>query len=271
MTFKEIRDAETFNSDRWLYAAVRAADKGEPAHLFAVLEALKRRTPRQIIRMFPPTKEYDGARTGCKDYYTTMQAVGRFAPDKRLGGRVRAFLWDYMNPHLEGLYVSLMCCRVNRAPARARAVIREYRRQTPVVSVYELCKGGAEWNVLQILNVVKRIGHGLYVTDQGPALDLRTFFKAKPPLYHFIKGDNLEAHEKALRNRAGLRGADLEFSFCAAVLTRKQAAAAPAELAADIREARIQFGLLGRIRNRLEWLKATASIIASDIGKAVEA
>ena len=209
MTFAEIRDAENFNSDRWLYAAVRAADKAEPAHLFAVLEALKSRTPRQIMRMFPPTKEYNGERTGCKDYFTTMQAVNRFAPDKRLGHRVNAFLWDYMNPHLEALSVSLMCCPVRRATARARAVIREYRRQTPVVSVYELCKGGAEWNVLQILNLVKRTGYGLYGTDHGTALDLRTFFKAKPALYHFIKGDVLEEHEKTLRNRAALRGINL--------------------------------------------------------------
>lgn len=271
MTFKEIRDAETFNSDRWLYAAVRAADKGEPAHLFAVLEALKRRTPRQIIRMFPPTKEYDGARTGCKDYYSTMQAVGRFAPDKRLGHSVRAFLWDYVNPHLNEMYVTLLCHHMKRLPARAKATIREYRQQTPVVSVLELCRGGAEWNALQILNVVRRTGYGLYATVEGTALDLRTFIKAKPPLYHFIEGDALEEREKLLRNRAALRGINLEFAFAAAFMTRKHTAKMPAGLAADLRGARKQYGMLGRIRNRLEWCKDTASLFASDIGGEVEA
>lgn len=267
MTFVEIRDAETFNSDRWLYAAVRAACKNQPAHLFAVLEALKNRTPRQIMQMFPPSKEYDGARTGCKDYFTTMKAVGRFAPDKRLGGRVRAFLWDYVNPHLNGLYVALMGCPVRLAPARARAVIREYRRQTPVVSVYELCKGGAEWNVQQILNVLKRTGYGLYTTDQGPALDLRTFFKAKPALYHFVEGDMLEEHEKTLRQRAAWRRIDLEHSFLAAALTRKQAGALPAELGADVRKARKEYGVLGRIRNRLECYGDIASLFASTVAQ----
>jgi len=53
MNFEQVIDMRTKNSDRWLYAAVRAADSEHPAHIFIILDKLKNRTPREIMRLFP--------------------------------------------------------------------------------------------------------------------------------------------------------------------------------------------------------------------------
>lgn len=70
-----------------------------------VIRALGTVTPRELIAVFPPTKTYDGERFGCKDYFSTMEAVAEHGIDEPLGDGVFEFFWDYMNPHISDFVV----------------------------------------------------------------------------------------------------------------------------------------------------------------------
>ena len=61
-------------------------------------------TPNQVIRLFPPRKEYDGEKYGCKDWYTVMDAVKKFGPDKVLGDKAMEFLAETNN-----LWLQIFC------------------------------------------------------------------------------------------------------------------------------------------------------------------
>ena len=74
-----------FEIVRWIEQITR--------HLLAHL------TPRQLLNTFPPTKDYDGERYECKDYFSTMEAVRAFPMDEPIGADgIDHLLWDYMNP-----------------------------------------------------------------------------------------------------------------------------------------------------------------------------
>jgi hypothetical protein len=247
MNFEQIRDTEPKNSDRWLYAAVRAANSEHPAHIFALLEELKYRTPREIIRLFPPTKEYDGARLGCKDYFTTMETVQKRGLDRQLGHRVKKFLWDYLNPHLNELYFSYMYCHIRRLPIRARAVIRAYLRKVPILSMKDLCMDCTDSESVIVLDIVSSVADRLYQVGQDMAIDQRTFLRAKEELRQFIGDERLDMCESMLRNSATMHSLNLEISFGACLLTRKQIKAVKGDLADDLLKARKKYGIVGRV------------------------
>ena len=54
-------------------------------------------TPRQLMTVFPITKEYDGARYGTKDYYSTMEALRAVGLDNQIGGQADEVLDSYCN------------------------------------------------------------------------------------------------------------------------------------------------------------------------------
>lgn len=72
---------------------------------FALLECVKmlmrQLTPREFMSMFPITKEYDGKKWGCKDYYFTVHKLKGFDMDRPLGDEgLEDFLWSYWNDDL---------------------------------------------------------------------------------------------------------------------------------------------------------------------------
>lgn len=80
--------------------------------LFQVMEAVKELikllTPNELMRIFPITKRYDGARYECKDYFTTMEALKAHGLDTPIGEAVDHILWDYMDNHLMWFTLNLM-------------------------------------------------------------------------------------------------------------------------------------------------------------------
>ncbi len=66
-------------------------------------------TPRQLMRVFPVDKRYDGKRWECKDYFYTMNALEQHGMDKPLGDRAFGILYDYTNPHVSNFTVGMMC------------------------------------------------------------------------------------------------------------------------------------------------------------------
>ena len=68
-----------------------------------VLDAIGRLTPQKLLQLYPVTKEYDGERWDCKDYFYTMDKLKQWPPDKPIGTaqEVACLLWDYQNTDLE--------------------------------------------------------------------------------------------------------------------------------------------------------------------------
>ncbi|CVK17544.1 hypothetical protein [Sporomusa sphaeroides] len=63
----------------------------------AIMQTL---TPRELMQVFPPKKDYDGGKRQCKDYYFTMQAMREHGLNKPIGREIGSILWDYMNNDL---------------------------------------------------------------------------------------------------------------------------------------------------------------------------
>ncbi len=57
-------------------------------------------TPRQLTRMFPVQKVYDGAKWQSKDYFYTMKKLEAHGMDEPIGDAAFRLLWDYMNHDL---------------------------------------------------------------------------------------------------------------------------------------------------------------------------
>lgn len=69
--------------------------------LECVKTLMKQLTPRKIMSIFPISKEYDGEKWDCKDYYFTVEKLKDFQLDIPLGDeRLEEFLWCYWNEDL---------------------------------------------------------------------------------------------------------------------------------------------------------------------------
>ena len=61
---------------------------------------IARLTPRELTRIFPITKTYDGQRYEWKDYYFTMEVIQGMGLDAPIGNRVDDLFFDYQNRHV---------------------------------------------------------------------------------------------------------------------------------------------------------------------------
>jgi hypothetical protein len=58
-------------------------------------------TPRELTRIFPITKEYDGERCGWKDYFSTLDAIAEIGGmDQPIGDQVGSLFYDYQNRYV---------------------------------------------------------------------------------------------------------------------------------------------------------------------------
>lgn len=73
------------------------------------IEYLGALTVGNLVQTFPIAKEYDGAKYGSKDYFTTIDALKAYDWNKPIGsGKVFNFLWDYENIDLREFAVHYM-------------------------------------------------------------------------------------------------------------------------------------------------------------------
>lgn len=85
--------------------SVGTRTKEEINNDFNLMECVKmlmgQLTAREIMSMFPITKEYDGEKWKCKDYYFTIEKLKDYDLDSPLGqDGLEDFLWDYWNHEL---------------------------------------------------------------------------------------------------------------------------------------------------------------------------
>lgn len=62
-----------------------------------VYQLVQQATPKQIMQAFPVHKEFDGEKTGCKDYFYTREYLKKIPLDKPIGENIHDFLWEYYN------------------------------------------------------------------------------------------------------------------------------------------------------------------------------
>lgn len=74
----------------------------------AIICAIESMTPRQIMDLFPIKKDFDGERSGWKDYFYTRKAVEKYGLDRKIENTVD-FLWDYQNDDLFRFMVGYFC------------------------------------------------------------------------------------------------------------------------------------------------------------------
>lgn len=74
----------------------------------AIICAIEMLTPRQMMDLFPITKDFDGERYGWKDYFFTRKAVEEYGPDRKIDSAID-FLWDYQNDDLARFMVKYLC------------------------------------------------------------------------------------------------------------------------------------------------------------------
>lgn len=65
---------------------------------------------KNFVTTFPISKEYDGAKWECKDYFYTMEVLSGMDWDKSIGReKLSELLWDYQNDDLHDAYVEYTC------------------------------------------------------------------------------------------------------------------------------------------------------------------
>lgn len=74
----------------------------------AILCAIKQRTPRQMMDLFPVKKEYNGERFGWKDYFYTIRTMEAYGLDRKIKNAID-FLWDFQNDDLARFMVRYLC------------------------------------------------------------------------------------------------------------------------------------------------------------------
>lgn len=65
---------------------------------------------KNLVITFPVTKDFDGHKWECKDYFYTMNVLSKMDMDKPVGrDNILDLLWDYQNDDLREAYVEFTC------------------------------------------------------------------------------------------------------------------------------------------------------------------
>ena len=65
---------------------------------------------KNLIITFPVTKDFNGHKYECKDYFFTMDVLSKMDMDKPIGrDNIVDLLWDYENDDLRHAYVEFTC------------------------------------------------------------------------------------------------------------------------------------------------------------------
>ena len=85
---------------------------------------------KNLIKIFPIDKDYDGDKWGCKDYFFTMDVMKEKGLDNAVGrDGVFDLMWDYMNKELREFTVFYMSC-----------MSAMYKQQTGVGMAEKFCE-----------------------------------------------------------------------------------------------------------------------------------
>ena len=77
------------------------------AAMTLIVSLMEKLTPRELEQLFPITKEYDGAKYECKDYYYTKNYLKQLPQGKPIGDGILDLLWEYHNIDLRFFNIRL--------------------------------------------------------------------------------------------------------------------------------------------------------------------
>lgn len=99
---------------RWFGRIGKTVDTfGKYTMAEAILFLIGTLTPREFVEIFPIEKNYDGDRTGTKDYFYTIKSIESHGWDKLITENedgAFGFLWDYTNWDISHFAVEYMSC-----------------------------------------------------------------------------------------------------------------------------------------------------------------
>ena len=134
---------------RWY--GMRAKWEGDSKAEFSLYCAMLRLlaeefSPEWVLQEFPPCKEYQGARWGAKDYFTSRKAVENAAPFAGNVDAVNSFLWEYDNDLLREFVMAGLFLLDELRAAQGRPTLAEAWAKETGVQVYHSIRaeGGKE-------------------------------------------------------------------------------------------------------------------------------
>lgn len=79
-------------------------------YLNVIFETMGYMTVKNFVTTFPITKDYDGEKYCCKDYFFTVDMLKQYDPEAQIGQeRVKDFLLDYQNMDIHRAVITQMC------------------------------------------------------------------------------------------------------------------------------------------------------------------
>lgn len=106
-------------------------------------------TPSEITLYYPVTKYYQGGKWEVKDYYSTLEYLSTIPSDKPIGQsfeEVFSFIWEYQNPHIKSLGVSIMRNLDKFQEMTGKETFKDHLMRVPAPSKLEftILKGGKD-------------------------------------------------------------------------------------------------------------------------------
>ncbi|MDV6040399.1 hypothetical protein N7X28_28690 [Bacillus sp. SM-B1] len=108
-----------------------------------VKEVISELTPRELMTVFPISKEYKGKKHGTKDYFSTMKAVDEIGIDTKIGDNVSELLFEYhdWNDIFEFVVTSMTTMSEIRRNETGKGLFEEAFSDIKTYTMYEMNDG----------------------------------------------------------------------------------------------------------------------------------
>lgn len=118
LTFRELKTISPSKMDKYLFLLIKSTkwlktktekENEELVYIYferisLISQIIGLYTPREFMRLFPISKDYDGEKTGTKDYFYCMEYIRKIGIDTPIGEKASEFLMEYWNRDIN-LYV----------------------------------------------------------------------------------------------------------------------------------------------------------------------
>lgn len=122
MLQKMLEEEQSFGIKQFVFLSLRARKEREKPETFTeakeeflyyetLMAMIGTLTPVEMEQVFPITKQYDGDKYECKDYFFTKNLLRQLPPDRPIkeSMEVMEFLWDYQNPDIRHFVIGMTC------------------------------------------------------------------------------------------------------------------------------------------------------------------
>ncbi|MBP1999720.1 hypothetical protein J2Z69_000739 [Paenibacillus shirakamiensis] len=116
-------------------------------------------TPKQLMTLFPVTKDFDGNRYGIKDYFFTLNVCETHGFDQKIGDAFD-FIWDYCNHDISDFLIGFLT---------VTSSIRKFEGQQGLVEEYA-AENGIKTYQMKEMNGSTILIENLVITKEGKVL-----------------------------------------------------------------------------------------------------